>query len=211
MARTTSHQYLGNHQWKTVKKDNTTTTKKTTKSKNTSTKKSGSTKSSKSSTSNSSKNSAKGNTEKKTKTIEYNTLSGNLSLVPTNETIKLNVGDTIKIDNIGKYLSGKYYISEITRKISTSGYTLELQVYKPDFSDTMKISGSSSGKTRKVGSSNSHKTNRTHTVKRGETIYSISKKYYKNTTSYKNIKVKSTGKYLTSKSKLKIGQVLIIT
>lgn len=204
MARSTSHKYLGNKKWVTVKEDKTDSSKATSSSN----KKASSTKEN---TSNSAKSTAKGDTEKKTKNIEYNTLTGTLNLVPTDQSIRLNVGDTITIKNVGKYLSGKYYISDITRHISTSGYSLELTVFKPDFSETLKVKGTNNKKTKKVGSSNSNKTSKTHTVKKGETIYSISKKYYKNTTSYKKIKVKNTGKYLTSKSKLKIGQILIIT
>ena len=66
-------------------------------------------------------NSSAGSVEQKYNTIEINTLEGTLNFIVTKQTIKLKAGDTVKINGIGKHLSGSYYVKDITRQISSNG------------------------------------------------------------------------------------------
>lgn len=71
--------------------------------------------------------------------IEFNTLEGELVLIASKKTIALKVGQTIKIEGVGKYLSGLYYISAIKRTIDNSqGYSHTLTVIKTGFGSTLK-------------------------------------------------------------------------
>lgn len=73
--------------------------------------------------------------------IEFNTLVGELGLTSTEKSIRLNVNDTIKIEGVGKYLSGQYFISAIRRRISKDdGYTHTLTVIKNGFGNSLKKS-----------------------------------------------------------------------
>lgn len=71
--------------------------------------------------------------------IEFNTLEGELNLIASPATIKLKVGQTIKIEGVGKYLSGLYYISAVKRTIdNSSGYSHTLTVIKTGFGSSLK-------------------------------------------------------------------------
>lgn len=70
---------------------------------------------------------------------EYNTLEGELNLVPTSKTIRIEVGQTIKIKGVGKFLSGLYYVSAVKRTIDKdSGYSISLTVIKTGFGSSLK-------------------------------------------------------------------------
>ncbi len=76
---------------------------------------------------------------------EFNTLEGELSLRVNKKTLALKSGQTIRIEGIGKYLSGLYYISSVKRTIdSSSGYSHTLTVIKTGFGDSIKEASNSS-------------------------------------------------------------------
>ena len=85
------------------------------------------------------KNSSRGKAEKKYNNIEINTLTGNLNYIVTPQTVKLSAGDTVKLKGLGKYLSGNYYVQDVTRQISSSGYTHSATLIKTDFGKTLKL------------------------------------------------------------------------
>lgn len=85
------------------------------------------------------KKSAKGKTVKKVNKKTLRTLEGSLSYLANENTIKIHPRDTIKLDNLGKYLSGKYYVSEVTRTISTGGYSQSAKVIKTNFRKSLKV------------------------------------------------------------------------
>lgn len=85
------------------------------------------------------KKSASGKTEKKVNRKTIRTLEGQIEYVPNKTTIKINVADTIKLSNLGKYLSGKYYVSNITRTIDSSGYHQTATVLKTNFRKSLKV------------------------------------------------------------------------
>ena len=93
---------------------------------------------------NSNSSSATGSAEKKYNTIEYNILEGQIKFIATKETIKLTAGDTVKLNGLGKYLSGKYFVQDVTRKVDKDGYTHYATLIKTDFGNSLKTASSSS-------------------------------------------------------------------
>ena len=165
-------------------------------------------------TSNSSdKNDSTGDVEKKYNTIEINTLNGTLSFIVTEETIKLKAGDTVKLNGLGKYLSGNYYVKDITRQISSSGYSHSATLIKTDFGKSLKISSSKKStkkKTKKVNSSTkSDSAKRTYTVKKGDCLWNIAKKYYGDGRKYTKIYDANTSK-IANPNLIYVGQKLVI-
>lgn len=183
MARKTSHTYdpkTGTWGTNTSKGSTTNTSKK----KSTKSDTGGNTKSS----SNTDKNTSKGSSEKKYNEIEINVLKGSISAIATPDTLKIKVGDTITLKGIGKYLSGNYYVESINRKIDNSGYSHTFEVIKMNFGDTLKSSPKKSTSSKKKASKVLKKTSKkTYTCKKGDTIYTIAKKYYGSTSKYKKI------------------------
>ena len=167
-----------------------------------------------------SKNTSSGSATKKYNNIEVKTLQGQLNYIVTEETIKLKSGDTVQLKGLGKFLSGKYYVKEVNRLLSSKGYSHSAVLIKTDFGDSLKEvktttktkSGSkTSGTGSKKVSTKSKK--RKHKVKKGESLYSIAKKYYKKGSKWKkiyNANKKKIGKNKGNKKKLKKGMVLII-
>ena len=166
-------------------------------------------------TSNSSdKNDSTGDVEKKYNTIEINTLSGSLSFIVTEETIKLKAGDTVKLNGLGKYLSGNYYVKDITRQISSSGYSHSATLIKTDFGKSLKVSSSKKStkkkETKKVNSSTkADSAKRTYTVKKGDCLWNIAKKYYGDGRKYTKIYDANTSK-IANPNLIYVGQKLVI-
>lgn len=70
---------------------------------------------------------------------EYGTLEGELVLRANPKTIRLQVGQTVKIVGVGKYLSGLYYISAVKRTIDNSqGYSHSFTLTRNGFGDSLK-------------------------------------------------------------------------
>jgi hypothetical protein len=87
---------------------------------------------------NSSTSSSRTSAEKDYIEVEFNTLTGSCKILPTKNSIKLKVGETVTLQGIGKYLSGLYFIAGITRTISESGYEMTLQLIRNGFGDSLK-------------------------------------------------------------------------
>lgn len=65
---------------------------------------------------------------------EFNALTGELRVNPTSTTICIKVNDTIRIEGLGRYLSGLYFVSGVTRSLSADeGYTHSFQLIKNGF------------------------------------------------------------------------------
>ena len=83
--------------------------------------------------------SAKGKAKNKKKKIEYYTLSGSVNVLPTSQNIKIQPSQTISLQGFGKWLTGKYYVASVTRRIDGSaGYSETLEVFKPNFRQQIK-------------------------------------------------------------------------
>ena len=159
------------------------------------------------------KNDSTGDVEKKYNTIEINTLNGTLSFIVTEETIKLKAGDTVKLNGLGKYLSGNYYVKDITRQISSSGYSHSATLIKTDFGKSLKVSSSKKStkkETKKVNSSTkADSAKRTYTVKKGDCLWNIAKKYYGDGRKYTKIYDANTSK-IANPNLIYVGQKLVI-
>ena len=80
-----------------------------------------------------------GGAEKEYIDVEFNTLTGDVELIPTKNNMKLKAGQTVEFRGIGKYLSGLYFIAEIKRKIDKdNGFSMTATLYKNGFGDTLK-------------------------------------------------------------------------
>lgn len=146
--------------------------------------------------SNSDKNSSTGSVEKKYNTIELNTLEGTLSFIVTEETIKLKAGDTVKLEGLGKTLSGDYYVKDVTRQISSNGYSHSATLIKTDFGKSLKISTTGAAKTEEQKSTSTptaSNAQRTYTVKKGDCLWKIAKQYYGDGAQYTKIYDANTG------------------
>ena len=170
------------------------------------------------SSSSSNKNESKGSVEKQYNTIEINTLSGTLNFVASEETIKLKAGDTVKLQGLGKYLSGDYYVKDITRQVSKKGYSHSATLIKTDFGNSLKTVSKTSANnnntnkesTKKVSSSSSSKSaQRTYTVKKGDCLWNIAKKFYGNGALYTKIYDANTNK-IANPNLIYVGQVFVI-
>ena len=163
--------------------------------------------------SSSSKNDSSGQVEKKYNYIEVNTLSGTLNFIVNEDTIKLKAGDTVKLNGLGKYLSGNYYVKDITRQISSSGYSHSATLIKTDVGSSLKTSTKSKDKkkpVKKVASSPSKSTaQRTYTVKKGDCLWNIAKKFYGNGSAYTKIYDANTNK-IANPNLIYPGQVFVI-
>ena len=163
--------------------------------------------------SSSSKNDSSGQVEKKYNYIEVNTLSGTLNFIVNEDTIKLKAGDTVKLNGLGKYLSGNYYVKDITRQISSSGYSHSATLIKTDVGSSLKASTKSKDKkkpVKKVTSSPSKSTaQRTYTVKKGDCLWNIAKKFYGNGSAYTKIYDANTNK-IANPNLIYPGQVFVI-
>ena len=163
--------------------------------------------------SSSSKNDSSGQVEKKYNYIEVNTLSGTLNFIVNEDTIKLKAGDTVKLNGLGKYLSGNYYVKDITRQISSSGYSHSATLIKTDVGSSLKTSTKSKDKkklVKKVTSSPSKSTaQRTYTVKKGDCLWNIAKKFYGNGSAYTKIYDANTNK-IANPNLIYPGQVFVI-
>ena len=156
--------------------------------------------------------SSTGQVEKTYNEIQINTLEGNLAFIVTKETIQLKAGDTVKLNGLGKHLSGSYYVKELTRSIGSNGYTHSATVIRTDFGNSLKVKSTNATTVEKTPVSSpqtSSNAQKTYTVKAGDCLWNIAKQYYGNGALYTKI-------YEANKDKIKsnyiiyVGQVLII-
>ena len=160
--------------------------------------------------SNSNPNSSTGSAEKKYNTIEYNILTGQLKFIATKETIKLTAGDTVKLNGLGKYLSGLYFVQDVTRQISKEGYSHSATVIKTDFGNSLKKTSTSTVDKKVPKKKKPKKTSqRIHYLKAGECLWSVARKYYGNGAQYPKI-ANANGISPSQYRRLPIGLKLII-
>lgn len=88
---------------------------------------------------------SQGEAEKQYIETEFNTLTGELVVIPSKKAIRIKVNDTVEVLGIGKYLSGKYFVSGVKRTISKDdGYSQTLTLLKNGFGDSLKQATTSS-------------------------------------------------------------------
>lgn len=69
---------------------------------------------------------------------EFTYLTGECAVEPNSVTLATQAGNTVELKNLGKYLSGMYFVTEVKIDISTSGTTLTYSVLKNGFGKTLK-------------------------------------------------------------------------
>ena len=128
-------------------------------------------------TNSSDKGSAQGVANKEYVEHEFFTLQGDCPLIPTLETVKIKAGDTVNCLGLGKHLSGKYFVDEVTRCIDNSdGYSHSILVQKNGFGDSLKNRPNNDKNrldtiAKVVGE-------RRHMVVKGDTLQSLALWYY---------------------------------
>lgn len=173
----------------------------------------------------SSKKTSEGKVENKYNYIEVNTLSGTLNFIVNENTIKLKAGDTVKLEGIGKYLSGNYFVKDITRQISNNGYSHSATLIKTDFGPSLKTITQTPVEKKPVeekpvvvekpvvkkeeSSPSKENAQRTYTVKKGDCLWNIAKKYYGSGSAYTKIYDANTKK-IADPHWIYPGQVFVI-
>lgn len=174
--------------------------------------------------SSSSKKTSTSKATKKANKKTLRTLVGNLATIPNENSIKVVPRSTVKLNGLGKYLSGNYYVESVERTIDSNGYSQSAVVIKTDFRNSLKIYAKYPDEKSKVADYESiYKKNlenykkkhknakpKKHVVKKKETLYTISKKYFKSSRYAKVLG--SINKLPKSKwSKLPVGYRLVIS
>lgn len=81
---------------------------------------------------------------------EFNVLTGEMTVTPTEKSIRIKVNDTVRIEGLGKNLSGLYFVSAVRRTLTASdGYTHTFSLRKNGFGDSVKSASSYESQTRK--------------------------------------------------------------
>jgi len=141
---------------------------------------------------------------------KFNYFTAKVKIRPTDSTFKINPTDTVQIKGVGNYLGGKFYVQDVTRTLDNGGLTLELTVIKVKFPRSS-IKPKKSSSSKKSGKSTKVKK---HKVKKGETLLSITKKYFKKknkATQKKHLnKMKKKNNIKDEKKKLKVGRIVYI-
>lgn len=154
-------------------------------------------------------NDSTGQVEKEYNDIQINTLEGTLNFIVTKETIKLKAGDTVTLKGLGKYLSGKYYVKELSRSIGSNGYSHSATVIKTDFGNSLKSKSKGSNGESVSSPPTSDNAKRTYTVKKGDCLWNIAKYYYGDGSKYTKIYDANTDK-IADPDLIYVGQVLVI-
>lgn len=93
---------------------------------------------------------SKKDAEKEYIEAEFNVLTGEMTLTPTEKSIRIKVNDTVRIEGLGKYLSGLYFVSSVSRNINKdNGYTHSLSLIKNGFGSSVKEAQPVKEETRK--------------------------------------------------------------
>lgn len=69
---------------------------------------------------------------------ELTYLTGDAEVEPNSVTFSTKAGNTVSLTGLGKYLSGLYFVTEVSIDITTSGLTLKYSVLKNGFGKTLK-------------------------------------------------------------------------
>lgn len=170
----------------------------------------------KSSSSTSSSTQASNSASNSSKYQDISDLTGTIDLREPITTIKAKTGITLK--GLGNKLSGVYFVEKVVHKFTNNGYSQSISVSREWKGETMK--NKTSPTTSKPSTTPTTTTStkptvqppkqtKTHTVKKGDTLWAISKKYYGKGSDYPKIFNANKDK-LKDPNKIYPGQVLTI-
>lgn len=131
-----------------------------------------------------------------TREIEYD-LQGTASIRPLPH---LSARDIVDFQGMGINFSGKYFVTSVTHTINRSGYTQDLDLLRSDFvwktSPTAPAPSNGKKPPKKAPTDKNKKPNnkRYYTVKRGDTLWAISKRFYGTGIKYMKIVNANKGK-----------------
>ena len=165
-----------------------------------------------------------------TKEYEYHILTGKITLIVTGDTLKLKAGDTVYCKGFGKYLSGKYYINDITRTISSSGFTTSATLIRMSFGESLKTGGTvsdshanrnyspdtiyNSATVKKATTNKTIVVKKYYTVQKGDTLWTLAVRFYGDGTKFTKIANANNIPVITKNGKqycnIKVGQKLLI-
>jgi nucleoid-associated protein YgaU len=125
--------------------------------------------------------------EEKVRAFEYD-LEGTAEILPLPN---LQARHMINLQGIGSNFSGKYFVSTVTHTINRGGYSMQVDVLRSNFDwkiDPLKeIDSKPVPKPKPPKPAPTKPKQRTHTVKKGDTLWAISKRYYGNGAQYMKI------------------------
>lgn len=80
-----------------------------------------------------------GKAEQAQAVLEYNTLEADLALKTSASILKVKQDTTINIEGVGSFLSGQYYVTEVTYTLdNSSGFSMSCSVIKTGFGPSLK-------------------------------------------------------------------------
>lgn len=148
---------------------------------------------------------------KNTKYKSKSTLDGSLTLKEPKPKIKAKKGVTLQ--GLGSKLSGVYFVSKVKHNFKPSGYTQSLDLSREWKGESMK-NGTTKTPTPKPTTTTAKPvtptvTTRTYTIKKGDTLWAIAKKYYGKGSEYPKIFNANKDK-IKNPNKIYPGQVIKI-
>ena len=123
--------------------------------------------------------------------------------------MELDARQTIRLEGVGEALTGLYYVTEVDFELSGTEFKQSLKVERNGFGDYTKAYDIKGKKTVQSDAVKPVTKNKTHKVKKGDTLYSISKKYY-GSSKYVDKIYKANKSKIKSKNILKVGIVLTL-
>lgn len=160
-----------------------------------------------------SSSSSSSNSSKETKYFSESILEGTIKLKEPNLNIKAKKGVTLQ--GLGSKLSGLYFVESVEHTFDSSGYTQQITVSRSWKGESMKntpvsttSTPSTPPKTDKPVVTPTVQT-RTYTIKKGDTLWAIAKKYYGKGSDYTKIFNANKDK-IKDPNKIYPGQVITI-
>lgn len=223
-----SHVYKGNGQWE-YRPSSTPTTGSSNSSNSSNSSSSSGSNSSPTITNNSNRETTESSNTATSEfiSIEQNVLVGDLVVVPDPS---YKAKHTVLLQYLGKNLTGLYFVDQVVHSFGSDGYTQSMRVSRNGFGDTIKsgnagkpvenVAPTQGGLMNGTGDTSRPSqasppptppkvTQRTYTIKSGDTLWAIATKYYGNGSQYTKIYDANRG-VIKNPNLIYPGQVIVI-